>query len=159
MADDNPYVEAMNKAFGPLNAQKTEVRSTSTTGGEKGVKPERYDLIPIGPLEALARHYGRGALKYAPHQWRKGFEWSKAHNAALRHINAFWSGEDFDICPVDESGCQHVTNTGEPFVSDTEGTCYNHTGSLHLISAIWMLMALTEFYVEYPEHDDRYKSV
>ena len=38
-----------------------EVRSVSSTGGEKGTKPERFDLIPVGPLTQVARHFGVGA--------------------------------------------------------------------------------------------------
>lgn len=41
-----------------------EVRVVSTTGGEKGQKLARFDLIPVRPLELLAEHYGRGARKY-----------------------------------------------------------------------------------------------
>jgi Domain of unknown function (DUF5664) len=33
--------------------------------------PARYDLIPPEALEALARTYGEGAEKYAPHAWRE----------------------------------------------------------------------------------------
>ena len=38
-----------------------ENRTTSSTGGEKGVKLERYDLVPVRPLEELARRDGIGA--------------------------------------------------------------------------------------------------
>ena len=48
-----------------------EVRTTSSTGAEKGVKPERHDLIPVPALTLLARLYGKGAEKYAAHNWRK----------------------------------------------------------------------------------------
>ena len=40
-----------------------EVRITSPTGGQKGQKIERFDLIPIKPLTGLARVYGKGAAK------------------------------------------------------------------------------------------------
>ena len=52
-----------------------EVRSVSTTGGEKGTKLARYDLLPVGPLRQVAEHYGKGASKYADHNWRRGYEW------------------------------------------------------------------------------------
>lgn len=51
-----------------------EVRTTSSTGGEKGQKLERFDLIPPGPLTTLAQLYGKGALKYADHNWARGYE-------------------------------------------------------------------------------------
>lgn len=106
-----------------------EVRTTSSTGGQKGMKPERFDLIPIGPLTALARHYGAGALKYDDHQWRKGYEWSKSFAALMRHLTAWWNGEDIDA----------------------------ETGSPHLAAVAWHAFTLLEFAERYPEFDDRYK--
>lgn len=74
-----------------------EVRSVDPdTGAEKGTKLARYDLIPVGPLRKLAEHYGKGAEKYADHNWRKGYDWSKSYAALQRHANEFWGGEDMD---------------------------------------------------------------
>lgn len=81
-----------------------ETRTVSATGGEKGVKPERYDLIPREATDALARVYAFGATKYADHNWRRGYEWSKSYAAAMRHLTAFWSGETYDS----ESGLPHI---------------------------------------------------
>lgn len=107
----------------------TEVRSVSSTGGEKGTKDERFDLIPVGALSALALHYGMGARKYDDNQWRKGYEWSKSYAALQRHSNAFWNGEDFD----------------------------EETGSNHMAAVAWHAFTLLTFYEEFPEFDDRYK--
>lgn len=73
-----------------------EIRTVSSTGGEKGTKPARYDLIPVEALEQVAMLYGKGAEKYSEHNWRKGYEWSKSYASLQRHVNAFWSGEDDD---------------------------------------------------------------
>ncbi len=135
----------------------TEVRTTSSTGGQKGVKEERFDLIPIGPLTELARHYARGAKKYDSHQWRKGFEWSKAYASTIRHLTAFWDGYDFDVCPESREGC--ATHPDDPMLveaTDNTGTCYNHTGSHHLAGAAWGTFTLLEFKDTHPDHDDRY---
>lgn len=105
-----------------------ETRSVSSTGGEKGVKDERFDLIPVGPLAQLARHYAAGAAKYDEHQWRKGYEWSKSYSALIRHLTAFWSGEDID---------------GE-------------TGSHHMVAVAWHAFTLLEFVEKHPNFDDRY---
>lgn len=86
----------------------SEVRTTSATGGQKGVKDERHDLIPREGLEAIARVYAFGAEKYADHNWRKGYEWSKSYAAMQRHLVAFWSGETFD----EESGLPHLAHAG-----------------------------------------------
>jgi hypothetical protein len=81
-----------------LHAELTgEVRVTDPeTGGEKGTKLARYDLIPAGPLLQLAEHYGIGARKYADRNWERGYAWSLSFAALQRHAWAFWMGEDTD---------------------------------------------------------------
>jgi hypothetical protein len=146
--------------FRVIPTGKAEVRSTSSTGGQKGVKLQRFDLIPIGPLTRLAEHYGKGALKYDNHQWRKGYEWSKSYAALLRHLTAWWNGEEYDVCPSTEEGCSFVTSAGEPFEGTTTEngrTCYNHTGSHHLDGVKWNAFTLDEFREVHPEFDDRWK--
>lgn len=166
----------------------SEVRSTSSTGGQKGVKLERHDLIPVGPLQELAVHFGRGARKYDDHQWRVGYEWSKSYSAMMRHQALFWQGFDYDVCSNDPEGCAIKTVDGHVIpihhhrseyivahVSDiiesvrfdgrlyepepgTVGpdTCYNHTGSHHMVAVAWHSFVLLEFKDRFPEFDDRY---
>jgi len=81
-----------------------EVRTTSATGGMKGVKPERMDLIPPDFLLMLSRVFAAGAEKYEDHNYLKGFEWSKSYAAMQRHVLAFWGGEDIDP----ETGQPHL---------------------------------------------------
>ena len=107
-----------------------ETRVTSATGASKGTKEARYDLIPIPALDLLARLYGKGAVKYAEHNWRLGYEWSKSYAAAQRHMNAFWSGEDIDP----------------------------ETGIPHTICAAFHMFALTTYLTEHPEFDDRFET-
>ena len=64
----------------------------------------RYDLLPPEALAGLADILGYGAAKYAPHNWRKGMDWSRVFAAAQRHVWAFWTGEDLDP----ESGLPHI---------------------------------------------------
>lgn len=135
-----------------------ETRTTSSTGGQKGVKLERHDLIPIGPLKALATHYGRGARKYANHQWRQGYEWSKSYAAMVRHQTDFWSGKDYDVCSNDPDGCRHTDMDGNPFDTGEPDTCFNHTGSHHMIAAAWHAFCLFEFAMHHPNHDDRFET-
>ena len=74
------------------------------TGGKKGVKIERFDLIPPDVLRMLARHYGRGAAKYGERNMEKGYDYSKSYGALQRHANAWWEGEDDDP----EFGTSHL---------------------------------------------------
>lgn len=76
------------------------------TGGEKGQKPERMDLIPVWPLQELSRVYGYGARKYADNNWRLGYDWGLSYAAMLRHITQFWAGESYD----QESGVHHMAS-------------------------------------------------
>lgn len=108
----------------------TEVRTTSSTGGEKGTKPERYDLIPVEALRTMAQLYGKGAAKYSEHNWRKGYEWSKSYAALQRHVNQFWGGEDID----DEMQLPH------------------------LAGVVFHAFTLMTFMQEQPGFDDRFKA-
>lgn len=138
-----------------------EIRTTSSTGGQKGVKLARFDLIPAGPLKELAEHYGRGARKYANHQWRQGYEWSKSIGALGRHFNDFMAGKDYDVCENDPTGCSFVDADGNPFegeVTPNGSTCFNHTGSHHMAAVAWHAFLLLEFKDSHPAHDDRYKA-
>lgn len=70
-----------------------------------------------------------GADKYAAHNWRGGFAWSRPLAAAMRHILAFNAGEDKDP----ESGLSHLAH------------------------AACCIMFLLEFEKTHRELDDRYK--
>lgn len=64
------------------------------------------DLIPWEAMVAVAQVLEFGRVKYAKHNWRKGFEWTRLISAALRHIFSFLSGEDLDP----ESGLHHLAH-------------------------------------------------
>lgn len=88
-----------------------------TTGGEKGQKIERFDLIPVEFERALATHYGVGARKYEDRNWERGYKWSLSVGALRRHVAAWLDGEFVDP----------------------------ETGSNHLIAAAWHCIALFIF--------------
>jgi hypothetical protein len=116
----------------PAAGAAGEVLVTSDTGGQKGAKPSRYDLIPAGPLDLLARIYGRGAVKYRDHNWRLGYDFSLSFAALQRHAWAFWAGEDIDA----------------------------ETRLPHLASVAFHAFSLLEFSSdeEYARFDDRYRA-
>ena len=105
-----------------------EIRSKSSTGAEKGMKPQRFDLIPVPALTKIAELYGKGAEKYAADNWRAGYEWSKSYAALQRHASQFWNGEDID----------------------------EEMGLPHMAAVAFHAMALLTFMEEHPEFDDRY---
>ena len=106
-----------------------KIETDSITGGKKGVKPTRFDLLPVRPLEAIAQVYNYGAKKYADNNWRQGYLWSWSFAALMRHLWAFWGGEDKDP----ESGLPHLSHAG------------------------FHVLALLEFSLTHPEKDDRWK--
>lgn len=129
MADDpRPTYRPYRRALAEARQVTAEVRVTDPeTGGEKGQKLARFDLIPAGALWQLAEHYGRGAQKYADDNWRRGYSWRLSFAAMMRHAWAFWRGEDID----------------------------DETGSPHLVAVAWHALTLLTFADEQLGTDDR----
>jgi hypothetical protein len=86
-------------------------------------------LLSTEAMNQTAAVLAFGADKYAEHNWRKGFAWSRPLSAAMRHITAFNAGEDKDP----ESGLSHLAH------------------------AACCIMFLLEFEKTQKELDDRYK--
>ena len=76
----------------PLRGERQRMK----TGTKFDLGKPRMDLIPVAPLTALAKLYQTGAQKYADRNWEKGMLYSRLYAALLRHIFAFWNGEDYD---------------------------------------------------------------
>lgn len=85
-------------AIAALDPQSSgEVRITDpTTGGQKGQKIERFDLIPPEFERQLALVYGAGSQKYDDNNWRKGYSWLLSLGALRRHLNLWQRGELYD---------------------------------------------------------------
>lgn len=132
-ADPAPGLEKMVEQArngGWISSFDEEVRVVNaSTGGEKGQKLARFDLIPVGPLWQVAELYGQGATKYEDRNWEKGYDWSLSYAALMRHATLFWGGEDAD--PKD--------------------------GNSHLASVVFHALALMDYIVNHPELDDRPK--
>lgn len=95
----------------------------------------RYDagkapmhLLPWDTLLELSHIYGRGAEKYAPHNWEKGMDYSKVFNSMIRHAAAFQSGEDFD----------------------------KESEQMHMLHVAWNAIALATYQLRKIGHDDRF---
>lgn len=61
-------------------------------------------MIPVEGLRHEAAAFAYGVKKYGRNNYKKGMEWSRCLDAALRHIYAFASKEDIDT----ESGNHHL---------------------------------------------------
>lgn len=92
-------IETATKDTGEVRIKNAE------TGGEKGRKPQRMELLPYDALMEVAELYAAGASKYEDNNWRRGYAWSLSAGAMQRHFSLFWNGEDVD----EETGCHHLT--------------------------------------------------
>jgi Domain of unknown function (DUF5664) len=101
----------------------------------------RYDLISNIALKEIVKVYTKGAEKYTDYDengnivydgsnnWRKGLLWMDCIASAKRHIEQF-----IECIDIDEE-----------------------MKTLHLANACWNLMSIIDFYVTYPQGDNRIK--
>lgn len=61
-------------------------------------------LIAPSLLEGLGQVLAFGAKKYSPHNWRRGFVWSRPFSSMMRHMWAWWGGQNTDP----ETGMSHL---------------------------------------------------
>jgi hypothetical protein len=86
---------AANGAEYPDNNPKTAVAA----------KKLPLEVVPPSAVHALAEAFSDGAKKYGPYNWReKTISSSVYYGAALRHITAWWDGEDL----AEDSGIHHL---------------------------------------------------
>lgn len=115
--------------------EDTEFVVDSETGGMKGQKLARFDMIPQDVLWELATHFGKGEGKYPSDpetgeaNWKKGYKYSLSSAALMRHLSLFLQGEDVD----------------------------EETGSSHLIAVMWHAAAMRWFQLHERGTDDRPK--
>lgn len=64
----------------------------------------RVDLLSVPAMEGTAAVLTHGANKYGERNWEKGLAYSRCYAAVLRHLFAWWKGEDLDR----ESGMHHL---------------------------------------------------
>lgn len=95
-------------------------------GSKDDAEKPRTDLLPVAALVEVAHVFTFGAKKYAPYNWH-GLSVSRLYGAALRHLWAWWRGEDND------------PETGRPHLAH---------------AACCVLMALAQM-LERAEYDDR----
>jgi hypothetical protein len=65
-----------------------------------------WDLAPWDSFREVVRVLAFGATKYAPRNWEKGIVFSRLYAATIRHLTAWWNGEDVDP----ETKTSHLAN-------------------------------------------------
>lgn len=76
----------------------------STAGNKWDGDKLRLDLIPPSLSWAVGSVLTFGAQKYGDRNWEAGIEWNRCYGALLRHLTAWWGGENLDP----ESGKSHL---------------------------------------------------
>lgn len=61
-------------------------------------------LVPPEAIKGMAEVLDFGAQKYAPRNWEKGMSWTQTYESLMRHLLAWFQGEDRDP----ESGLLHL---------------------------------------------------
>jgi len=120
-SDAQWFREHSRPPYVPDDAVYGEVDVTDpVSGGRKGSKLARFDMIPPDVLWELAEHYGRGEAIYPSDpepNWQRGYSWRLSVAALHRHLASWEDGQDYD----------HETN------------------SSHLVAAMWHCIALRWF--------------
>lgn len=68
----------------------------------------RIDLIAPEMMFGIGQVLAYGAQKYAERNWEKGMSWGRVFASMMRHMWAFWRGEETDA----ETGFSHLWLAG-----------------------------------------------
>ena len=68
----------------------------------------RYDLVPPDALDEIVKALTFGAREYEDRNWEKGMNWGRYFGACMRHLWAYWCGEETDP----DSGLSHLAHAG-----------------------------------------------
>jgi hypothetical protein len=70
----------------------------------------RMELFSSPALFEIGKVLTFGSKKYDPHNWRKGFAWSRLAGAALRHLFQWLNPYEADT--DEETGLSHLAHAG-----------------------------------------------
>lgn len=88
-----------------INYPQQQVLKDKLVEGYKADEDKvRFDLIPPEALFALASVLTFGSIKYEDRNWEKGMKWGRPFGALMRHMWAWWRGEQADP----ETGYSHL---------------------------------------------------
>lgn len=101
------YVLPSGCAMAALERETAKIEK-ATAKDEPGLKFDagkiRTDLLPVEALEGISGVLTYGAEKYGERNWEKGMSWGRCYGACLRHLFAWWRGEEVDP----ETGLSHL---------------------------------------------------
>lgn len=106
--DNLPVIvlQPSNKSIKGVRVDDGAVTKPTNPKDAVGINKVSFSVIPANVLGEVAVALTEGALKYGKHNYRGvGVRSSVYYDASLRHLMAWWEGEDIDP----ESGLSHVT--------------------------------------------------
>lgn len=65
-----------------------------------------WHLLPYTAITEVIKVLQHGAIKYGEFNWMSGLEYSRVYSALMRHLTAWWQGEDKDP----ETGLSHLAH-------------------------------------------------
>ena len=96
--------EASMSDISKLGIKAPEPTNVNAVAKKFDTDKPRYDLVPVYPTEAAAKVFAFGANKYGDRNWELGLQYGRLKAALMRHVEAFWKGEEIDP----ESGLPHL---------------------------------------------------
>ena len=84
-----------------------EPQGEARKSAESAQKP-RLELVPWAAVTDIAEVLTFGAAKYNDNNWCRGARWGRYFAALLRHLFAWWRGEELDS----ETGLSHLAHAG-----------------------------------------------
>ncbi len=107
-----------------------------------GIKKASLSCVPAPVLMEVGIGMQEGAAKYGRHNYRAvGILASVYYDATMRHVMAWWEGED-----IDSDSCTFDEQTGEPI---------QESGLSHITKAICSLVVLRDAMIQNKVTDDR----
>lgn len=80
--------------------------NTITEGRKDDGGKLRFDLVPPDALDELVRVYSVGAARYGDRNWERGISFGRIFAACMRHLWAFWRGQEKDP----DDGIHHLAH-------------------------------------------------
>ena len=85
-----------------------EAAVPADSGRKDDTGKDPWDLAPWQSFGAIVGVMAFGARKYGARNWERGMAWGRLYAACIRHLTAWWGGEDKDP----ETGKSHLAHAG-----------------------------------------------
>jgi len=102
--------DRMNKDAAVAYHDKSSAATLSKIELPEGTKKDDgkdpWDLLAWDAVREVVKVLAFGVRKYERRNWEKGIKYSRCYSAAIRHLTAWWAGEETD----NESGLNHLAH-------------------------------------------------